>query len=74
MLTLKILFQGNVLKERERARSESDWKQIITKKVVDTGEALKKHANKVTDRIQKWWKGKKASLKRKNSKSSKPEL
>ncbi|KAE9464530.1 hypothetical protein C3L33_03579, partial [Rhododendron williamsianum] len=35
---------------------------------------LKKHANKVTDRIQKWWKGKKASLKRKNSKSSKPEL
>ncbi|KAI8565428.1 hypothetical protein RHMOL_Rhmol03G0258300 [Rhododendron molle] len=65
---------GNVLKERDRARSKSDWKQIITKKVVDTGEALKQHANKVTDRIQKWWKGKKASLKRKNSKSSKSEL
>lgn len=64
-----------MLKDRERARSKSDWIQIITKKVVDTGEELKKHANKVTDRIQKWWKGKKASLKKKkNSKSSKPEL
>lgn len=63
-----------MLKDRERARSKSDWKQIITKKVVDTGEAVKKHANKVTDRIQKWWKGKKESLKRKNSKSSKSEL
>jgi len=63
---------GNVLREKES--SKSDWKQRITKKVVDTGEALKRHASKATDQIQKWWKGKKASLKRRNSKSSKPEL
>ncbi|KAL6984689.1 hypothetical protein U1Q18_018070 [Sarracenia purpurea var. burkii] len=63
---------GNVLREKERTKS--DWKQRITRKVVDTGEALKRHATKATQRIQQWWKGKKVSLNKKSSKSTKPEL
>ncbi|XP_057500488.1 uncharacterized protein LOC130784591 [Actinidia eriantha] len=63
---------GKVL--REKTSTKSDWKQTIARKVVETGETLKRHANKVSDQIQKWWKPKKSSLKKKSSKSSKPEL
>ncbi|XAR53420.1 hypothetical protein NMG60_11021965 [Bertholletia excelsa] len=62
---------GKVLREKQSAKT--DWKQKIMKKVVDTKEALQRHTDKVSYRIQKWWKSKRASI-NKNSKSSKPEL
>lgn len=62
-----ILLQGKVLREKESAKG--DWKQKITKGIKNTGEILKRHANKVSSKIQHWWKGAK-----KNSKTSKSEL
>uniref|UniRef100_A0A5B7A235 Saposin B-type domain-containing protein n=2 Tax=Davidia involucrata TaxID=16924 RepID=A0A5B7A235_DAVIN len=63
---------GNVLREKESTKS--DWKQRIKRGILDSGEALRRHANRVSYRIRQWWRGKKAGLKKKNSKSSKPEL
>ncbi|KAK3004572.1 hypothetical protein RJ639_018533 [Escallonia herrerae] len=62
---------GKVLRDKES--SKGDWKQMIKKGISDTIEALKKHANKVSYRVQKWWRGAKAGLKKKR-KSSKAEL
>ncbi|XP_052198491.1 LOW QUALITY PROTEIN: uncharacterized protein LOC127805765 [Diospyros lotus] len=64
---------GRVLREKENTKS--DWKERISRTIVHTGQALKKHANKVSYRIQRWWRGRKSSLsKKKSSKTSKPEL
>ncbi|CAK9147251.1 unnamed protein product [Ilex paraguariensis] len=62
---------GKVLRDKETKKS--DWKLRIMKGITDTGEALKSHATKVSHGVQKWWRGKKASLK-KNSKSNKADL
>ncbi|KAK2993419.1 hypothetical protein RJ640_021638 [Escallonia rubra] len=63
--------EGKVLRDKET--SKGDWKQTIKKGILDTSEALKRHANKVSYRAQKWWRGAKAGLKKKR-KSSKAEL
>ncbi|PPD98018.1 hypothetical protein GOBAR_DD04957 [Gossypium barbadense] len=57
-----------VLKDKES--KQTDWKQKIIKGVKDAGETLKRHATKVSFRVQKWWKGFKAA----QSKSGKTEL
>ncbi|XP_061352655.1 uncharacterized protein LOC133297505 [Gastrolobium bilobum] len=48
---------GRVLREKESGKS--DWKQMIRKGIVDTSMTLKKHANKVSNRMRQWWKAKK---------------
>ncbi|KAK7245513.1 hypothetical protein RIF29_40359 [Crotalaria pallida] len=63
---------GKVLREKESGKG--DWKQKIRKGITDTGAKLKKHADKVSYRIQKWWKGKKTASSKKGSKASKSEL
>ncbi|CAA3022201.1 nucleophosmin isoform X1 [Olea europaea subsp. europaea] len=63
---------GKVLREKDSKKN--DWKQRITKGVVDTGKKLKSHANRVSNRIRQWWSGKKTILKNKSSKSNKAEL
>ncbi|PNY16415.1 nucleophosmin-like protein [Trifolium pratense] len=62
---------GKVLRSKENEKG--DWKQKIRKGIVDTSTTLKKHATKVSNRIQRWWKGKKTTSS-KSSKSSKSEL
>ena len=53
---------------------KGDWKQKIVKGIKGTGEALKSHANSVSNQIQKWWKGIHAAPAKKNSKTGKSEL
>lgn len=67
-----MILQGKVLKEKESQKKE--WKQRITKAVMDAGETVKTRANKVSDGIRRWWKAKKAAVLKKNSKSGKGEL
>ncbi|EYU30659.1 hypothetical protein MIMGU_mgv1a021489mg [Erythranthe guttata] len=62
---------GKVLREKESKKY--DWKEKITKGVVDAGEKLKGHADRVSHRIRQWWKSKKANS-NKGSKSGKTEL
>lgn len=60
---------GKVL--REKQGTENNWQQSITKGILETGEALKRHANKVSNGIRQWWKGKKTTG---SKKDLKPEL
>ncbi|KVH93947.1 protein of unknown function DUF3456 [Cynara cardunculus var. scolymus] len=68
----KDLTKGKIMKEKESMKM--DWKQKVKKGVIDAGEAAKKHATKMGFRLQKWWKGKKASFTQHNSNSAKNEL
>ncbi|KAJ7973730.1 hypothetical protein O6P43_003918 [Quillaja saponaria] len=63
---------GKVLRGKESAKS--DWKQKIRKGLSDTGVALKKHVNVVSNRIRQWWRAKRTAGSKKNSKDSKSEL
>uniref|UniRef100_A0A6N2NJ28 Saposin B-type domain-containing protein n=2 Tax=Salix viminalis TaxID=40686 RepID=A0A6N2NJ28_SALVM len=63
---------GKVLREKQNTKDE--WKQKIFKGIKGTGEALKGHANSVSNQIQKWWKGVRAAPAKKNSKTGKSEL
>ncbi|GAV68295.1 DUF3456 domain-containing protein [Cephalotus follicularis] len=63
---------GKVL--REEKVKKINWIQQITKRVVDAGDALKKHAYNVTKWARKWWNGKRATPPKKSSKSNKQEL
>jgi hypothetical protein len=54
---------------RSKENEKGDWKQKIRKGIVDTSATLKKHATKVSSRIQRWWKGKKTTSSKKSSKS-----
>ncbi|OVA11776.1 Saposin B [Macleaya cordata] len=63
---------GKVLREKETATE--DWVKKITKRVSDTGAALKRHANKVSGRIQQWWRKRKTTSSKKSSKGSKTDL
>ncbi|KAE8712549.1 Mitochondrial substrate carrier family protein P [Hibiscus syriacus] len=46
---------------RKEDGKKGDWKQTIFKGMKDAGETLKRHATKVSFRVQKWWKGFKAA-------------
>lgn len=59
---------GKVLREKENTKR--GWKQKIAQTIMDSKETLKRHAERVSFRIQKWWQGKKKS----SSKASKGEL
>ncbi|OWM83186.1 hypothetical protein CDL15_Pgr011868 [Punica granatum] len=62
---------GKVLREKEG--KAGDWKQKLKENIKTTGEVLKRHANKISNRVRQWWRGtKKAGPKK--AKSSKSEL
>ncbi|XP_023531313.1 uncharacterized protein LOC111793593 [Cucurbita pepo subsp. pepo] len=56
---------GKVLREKESKKS--DWKNRITKGVSKAGEAIKKHAYRVSNKVRQWWRAKSRGFK-----SSKP--
>ncbi|RYR12573.1 hypothetical protein Ahy_B04g070055 isoform D [Arachis hypogaea] len=62
---------GKVLREKEKGKS--DWKQTIRKGITDTTVTLKKHADRVSNRLRQWWRAKKTSSK-KGTKGAKSEL
>lgn len=59
--------QGEVLREKES--TNANWKQRIVKGIRGAGEEIKRHVNKASYHIQKWWGGRKTG-----SKTSKAEL
>ncbi|CAA0814281.1 Unknown protein [Striga hermonthica] len=59
---------GKVLREKDDKKY--DWKERVRRGVVDAGEKLKGHADRVSNRIRQWWR----SRKTKSSKSGKAEL
>ncbi|XWS26724.1 hypothetical protein CRYUN_Cryun26dG0054900 [Craigia yunnanensis] len=59
---------GKLLTEKESRKG--DWKQRISKGIKNASETVKKHANKVSNGVQRWWRGIKAA----RSKASKAEL
>ncbi|XP_027359064.1 nucleophosmin [Abrus precatorius] len=62
---------GKVLRAEESGKK--DWKQMIKKGIEDTSMTLKKHANKVSNHIRQWWRGKTTTSK-KGPKAGKTEL
>ncbi|KAE8687544.1 RNA polymerase II C-terminal domain phosphatase-like protein [Hibiscus syriacus] len=54
---------------RDKESKKGDWKQTIVRGVKDAGETLKRHATKVSFRVQKWWKGYKTSRSKAASKA-----
>ncbi|KAI3447096.1 hypothetical protein Pfo_003761 [Paulownia fortunei] len=62
---------GKVLRQKDGKKY--DWKERVTKGVLDAGEKLKGHADIVSNRIRQWWRSKKTNWE-KNSKSNKAEL
>ncbi|XP_030530130.1 uncharacterized protein LOC115740706 [Rhodamnia argentea] len=63
---------GKVLREKESRKG--DWKQKLTEGIKTTGEVLKRHADKVSLRLRKWWRGVRSPDSKKNSKTGKSEL
>ncbi|XP_021641045.2 uncharacterized protein LOC110635866 isoform X2 [Hevea brasiliensis] len=59
---------------RGKESRNDDWKQKITEGLKNTGETLKRHANKVSNRLRQWWKRIKAARTNKNSNAGKLEL
>lgn len=66
---------------REKEGKGRDWKQKVTQNIKTTGEVLKRHANKVSNRIRQWWRRmkkkafpKKKAVPKKKAKSGKSEL
>ncbi|WZZ09795.1 hypothetical protein YC2023_095716 [Brassica napus] len=57
---------GKVLKETKK----EEWKKTVTKLLKKKSEALRGHAQKVSNRVRRWWKG----VSSKKSKSGKSEL
>ncbi|OIW09203.1 hypothetical protein TanjilG_11341 [Lupinus angustifolius] len=64
--------EGKVLREKESRKG--DWKQVVRKGIADTSATLKKHADRVSNQIRKWWRGKKTTTSKKGSKAGKSEL
>ncbi|KAL0337315.1 UNVERIFIED_CONTAM: hypothetical protein Scaly_2006600 [Sesamum calycinum] len=62
---------GKVLRQKDAKKY--DWKERIVKGVQDAGEKLKGHADRVSNKIRRWWRSKKTSWE-KGSKSGKAEL
>ncbi|KAF2580133.1 hypothetical protein F2Q68_00006700 [Brassica cretica] len=60
---------GKVLKETKK----EEWKKSVTKLLKKKGEALRVHAQKVSNRVRRWWKGVRSSSSKK-PKSGKSEL
>ncbi|KAJ0251668.1 Saposin B-type domain-containing protein [Hirschfeldia incana] len=58
---------GKVLKESSK---KEEWKKTITKELKKKGEVLKRHAQRVSNRVRRWWK----KIRSSSSKKPKSEL
>ncbi|XVE54118.1 hypothetical protein DITRI_Ditri03aG0055800 [Diplodiscus trichospermus] len=63
-------FPSNLGKLLRKKESKGDWKQRISKGIKNVSETLKKHANKASNRVQRWWRG----IRGARSKGGKAEL
>nr|GLL40018.1 uncharacterized protein LOC109171132 isoform X1 [Ipomoea trifida] len=61
---------GKLVKEKQ-TKKMLDWKQKIRKGIEDAGEAVKKHATKVSNQFSKWWRAKKDEWEKTTYKHSK---
>lgn len=68
---IEFLMQGKVL--RQKNEKKSDWKEKMTKGILNAGEKLKVEADRVSYRIRRWWQSKKTEW-QKSSQSGKAEL
>eukprot|EP00262_Sarcandra_glabra_P006822 TRINITY_DN19377_c0_g1_i1.p1 TRINITY_DN19377_c0_g1~~TRINITY_DN19377_c0_g1_i1.p1 ORF type:complete len:299 (+),score=72.80 TRINITY_DN19377_c0_g1_i1:139-1035(+) len=57
---------------REKESSKEDWKEKVMKRIINTGAAMRKHANKASHQIKEWWSRKKVGSK--TAKASTGEL
>nr|GMD55821.1 pentatricopeptide repeat-containing protein At2g15690-like [Ipomoea batatas] len=62
--------EGKLVKEKQ-TKKMLDWKQKIRKGIEDAGEAVKKHATKVSNQFSKWWRAKKDEWEKTTYKHSK---
>lgn len=67
-----LILQGKVL--REKKKGESDWKQKLRKGISQGAITLKKHANRISNHLRQWWRGKQAGTSKKGKKTGKSEL
>ncbi|XP_010541027.1 PREDICTED: uncharacterized protein LOC104814605 [Tarenaya hassleriana] len=58
---------GKALREKESKKE--GWKKKITKEIKNTGEAVKRHALKVSNRVKRWWRKLRSSSSSKKRKS-----
>ncbi|KNA07700.1 hypothetical protein SOVF_169500 [Spinacia oleracea] len=66
---------GKAFKEKAKKKiKKDDWKETVMKQVTDTGKTLKKHANRVSHRLRKWWRSKTSAAPKKKSTGNKAEL
>ncbi|XP_031252383.1 uncharacterized protein LOC116110305 [Pistacia vera] len=63
---------GKVLRGKESKKV--DWKEKISKGIKNSGEVLKRHANKYSNQIRQWWRRAKAAARSQKSKGGKAEL
>ncbi|GMH03383.1 hypothetical protein Nepgr_005222 [Nepenthes gracilis] len=63
---------GKVLREKENEKA--DWKERIREQILNAGETLKRNANNVSNRLRRWWKGKKTASSKRKASNSNPEL
>ncbi|WOK96880.1 nucleophosmin [Canna indica] len=61
---------GKTLKNKDSPKK--DFKQSVLKGITETGKKMKTHFNKASQRIRKWWRGKKSASK--SPKKGKSEL
>ncbi|XP_019175806.1 PREDICTED: uncharacterized protein LOC109171132 isoform X2 [Ipomoea nil] len=61
---------GKLVKEKQ-TKKKVEWKQKMRKGIEDAGEAVKKHATKVSNQFSKWWRAKKEELEKTTYKHSK---
>ncbi|CAO2841581.1 unnamed protein product [Amaranthus hypochondriacus] len=59
---------------RENAKKKVDWKEKVMKHITDTSKTLKKHANRVSHRLRKWWQKRSSGSSKKKSTVNKAEL
>lgn len=64
---------GKAFKGKTETKKEMDWKENIIKGFQEASTTVKRHANKVSYRLAKWWKSKKEQF-QKRSKSRETEL
>jgi len=54
---------------RAKESGKRDWKQMVKKGIEDASMTLKKHANKVSNHIRQWWRGKRRTNSKKGGKT-----
>ncbi|KAL8136568.1 hypothetical protein V2J09_002569 [Rumex salicifolius] len=63
---------GRVLRDKESKKT--DWKERVTKQIEGAGKTLKRHVNKVSNKVRQWWRAKNAASSTKKATSTKADL